>query len=68
MKVVIQTQSATETIQLGKRMGRLLRPGDVVALVGELGSGKTHLIKGLAAGVGVEQTRLHHLSLFHVNS
>jgi len=40
---------------LGKRIGGLLGPGDVVALVGELGTGKTHLIKGLAAGAGVKR-------------
>ena len=55
MKVVIQTRSVTETLQLGKRMGRLLQSGEVVALTGELGSGKTHFIKGLAAGAGVER-------------
>jgi tRNA threonylcarbamoyladenosine biosynthesis protein TsaE len=55
MKVVVLTQSVTETLQLGKRMGRLLRSGEVVALTGELGSGKTHFIKGLAAGLGVER-------------
>ena len=54
--MVIQTQAAPETIQCGKCIGKLLRSGDVMALVGELGSGKTHLIKGLAAGVGVEKS------------
>ena len=38
---------------MGKRLGRLLQPGDVVALVGELGTGKTQFIKGIAEGVGV---------------
>jgi tRNA threonylcarbamoyladenosine biosynthesis protein TsaE len=38
---------------MGKRLGRLLQPGDVVALVGDLGTGKTQFIKGLAEGVGV---------------
>jgi tRNA threonylcarbamoyladenosine biosynthesis protein TsaE len=51
--MVFQTKSVSETIQLGKKIGSLLRPGDVVALVGELGSGKTQFIKGLAEGVGV---------------
>ena len=51
-KVVFQTKSASETIRLGKRIGGLLRPGDVVALVGELGAGKTQFIKGLAEGLG----------------
>jgi len=52
-KVVLQTQSTSETIRIGKSIGSLLLPGDVVALVGELGTGKTQLIKGLAVGVGV---------------
>lgn len=52
-KAVFQTKSASETIRLGKRIGGLLRAGDVVALVGELGAGKTQFIKGLAAGAGV---------------
>lgn len=53
--VHVQTQSSYETVDLGKRIGRLLRPGNVVALVGELGTGKTHLIKGLAGGAGVKR-------------
>jgi tRNA threonylcarbamoyladenosine biosynthesis protein TsaE len=38
---------------MGKRLGRLFQPGDVVALVGDLGTGKTQFIKGVAEGVGV---------------
>jgi tRNA threonylcarbamoyladenosine biosynthesis protein TsaE len=52
-RVVFQTRSTSETIRIGKRIGRLLKAGDVVALVGELGAGKTQFIKGLAAGVGI---------------
>jgi tRNA threonylcarbamoyladenosine biosynthesis protein TsaE len=52
-KVVIQTKSASETIRVGKNIGTRLLPGDVVALVGELGAGKTQFIKGLAAGAGM---------------
>ena len=51
--MVIQTKSTSETIRLGKRIGGHLRPGDVVALAGELGTGKTQFIKGVATGVGV---------------
>jgi len=40
---------------MGKRLGRLLQRGDVVALAGELGTGKTQFIKGLAGGAGVEK-------------
>jgi len=53
--VRVRTKSSHETVTLGKRIGRLLGPGDVVALVGELGTGKTHLIKGLAGGAGVKR-------------
>ena len=51
--MVIQSKSTSETIRLGKSIGSRLRPGDVVALMGELGAGKTQLIKGLATGAGV---------------
>ena len=53
--MVIYSQSASETIHIGKKIGGLLQPGDVIALVGELGAGKTQLIKGLAAGAGVRR-------------
>ncbi len=37
---------------LGRRLGKVLRGGDIVLLTGELGSGKTTLVKGIAAGAG----------------
>jgi len=52
-KIVIQARSASETARIGKTIGNRLLPGDVVALVGELGAGKTQFIKGLATGVGI---------------
>ena len=51
--MVFQTQSTSETIRIGKGIGSFLRSGDVVALAGDLGTGKTQFIKGLAAGMGV---------------
>ncbi len=51
----LETRSAEETIDLGKRIGKLLRLGDVVALIGKLGSGKTTLAQGLARGLGVKK-------------
>jgi tRNA threonylcarbamoyladenosine biosynthesis protein TsaE len=39
---------------LGARMARLLRPGDLVVLLGELGAGKTTLVQGIGAGLGVD--------------
>jgi tRNA threonylcarbamoyladenosine biosynthesis protein TsaE len=47
------TRSARATQALGTRLGALLRPGDVVALVGELGAGKTQLVRGACAGAAV---------------
>lgn len=44
--------SVDETRAFGERLGGLLRAGDVVALYGELGSGKTTLIQGIAQGTG----------------
>lgn len=47
------SRSAAETRWLGERLGRLLAPGDVVALEGELGAGKTQLARGICRGAGV---------------
>jgi len=44
-----------ETKEIGFRLGRLLRPGDVVALYGELGSGKTTMVKGIAKAFGIQE-------------
>ena len=49
--------SPGQTIDFGRRLGMQLRGGEVVALSGPLGSGKTHLIKGIAAGVGAEDDK-----------
>jgi len=47
------SHSATQTHRLGVRLGRLLRPGDVLLFAGEFGTGKTTFIQGLAEGLGV---------------
>ncbi len=51
--VTFVTVSYQETIRLGRRLGSVLSKGDVVGLVGALGSGKTWFAKGLALGLGV---------------
>jgi len=56
MDLDIVSKSAEETIELGRRIGRQLRGGEVIAVCGALGSGKTHLIKGVAAGAGAEDS------------
>jgi tRNA threonylcarbamoyladenosine biosynthesis protein TsaE len=50
------TTSPEETQLLAERLGLLLQPGDVIALVGELGSGKTLFSQGLAQGLQVPET------------
>jgi tRNA threonylcarbamoyladenosine biosynthesis protein TsaE len=49
------THDAAETHALGRRLGALLRAGDVVVLDGELGTGKTVLAKGIAVALGVTE-------------
>ena len=51
---MIATKNYKETILLGERIGRSLKPDDIVALSGCLGAGKTTLIQGIAKGLGVQ--------------
>jgi tRNA threonylcarbamoyladenosine biosynthesis protein TsaE len=55
--LTVETHSPDETLGLGRRIGRAARPGDVLALVGDLGSGKTVLAKGIAEGLGAAAAR-----------
>ncbi|MEL7667055.1 MAG: tRNA (adenosine(37)-N6)-threonylcarbamoyltransferase complex ATPase subunit type 1 TsaE [Actinomycetota bacterium] len=48
------TQSVGETERAGRLLARHLQAGDVIALAGDLGAGKTHLVQGVADGLGVE--------------
>ncbi|MDR2017875.1 MAG: tRNA (adenosine(37)-N6)-threonylcarbamoyltransferase complex ATPase subunit type 1 TsaE [Syntrophobacterales bacterium] len=48
------SKSPSDTWDIGEHIGRHARPGDCYALYGELGAGKTQLVKGIAKGVGVE--------------
>ncbi len=50
-----ETPSAAATMALGRRLAAHLGPGDVVALYGDLGAGKTHLVKGICAALGVPE-------------
>jgi tRNA threonylcarbamoyladenosine biosynthesis protein TsaE len=53
MADTFQSRSAEETAAAGERLAETLGPGDVVALTGELGAGKTCFTQGLARGLGV---------------
>lgn len=77
---IVVTSAPAETEAVGRRLGEALVEGDVVALCGDLGAGKTCLVRGLAAGVGADPETvcsptfvLHHvyrgrrLTLHHVD-
>lgn len=51
----IITTSEQETLNLAKKIAKLLKPGDVISVSGELGTGKTCFVKGLAQGMGISQ-------------
>jgi tRNA threonylcarbamoyladenosine biosynthesis protein TsaE len=52
--LTVRTRSADETTSLGRRVGALLRPGEILLLIGDLGTGKTTFVQGLAGGLGIE--------------
>ncbi len=54
MQLDLTTHGPEETQQIGRRLGELAQPGDVVLLVGDLGTGKTCLTQGIARGLGIE--------------
>lgn len=78
----VESRDPRETESIGERWGSSARPGDVLLLQGELGAGKTTLVRGLARGLGVShgvkspsfaihlrypgRLVLHHLDLYRV--
>lgn len=52
---MFQANSAVQTIELAKKIGKLARPGDVLVMTGDLGAGKTTFTKGIAEGLGIDQ-------------
>jgi tRNA threonylcarbamoyladenosine biosynthesis protein TsaE len=63
---ILISHSPAETESLGERFGRVAPPGCVIALTGELGAGKTRLVRGLARGLGVT-ARVHSPTFTLVN-
>lgn len=55
MTIELKTADVAETMMIGRRLAAFARPGDVVALVGPLGAGKTAFVGGLAEGLGIDE-------------
>ncbi|MER3501624.1 MAG: hypothetical protein IMHGJWDQ_001500 [Candidatus Fervidibacter sp.] len=53
MEWLVATNSEAETKSLGRQLAQLLQGGEVICLIGELGSGKTTFVQGLAEGLGI---------------
>lgn len=84
MKKTIHTNSAEETMAFGEKLGKMLKQGDVLALFGDLGAGKTTFTKGLARGMNLTddihsptftlihehpgKIPLYHVDLYRLNS
>ncbi len=58
------SKSEQETLQIGEKLGRKLHPPRVILLYGELGSGKTVLVRGLVKGLGMKDPTLVHSPSF----
>ena len=54
--LTLTSEGADETIHIGQMIGRFLQKGDIVALIGELGSGKTCITQGIARGLNVPES------------
>lgn len=53
--MIIEAQSEQETRVFGEKLGQLLKGGEVIELVGDVGAGKTTFVKGLALGLGIDE-------------
>lgn len=53
--VEILTRSEKETEKLGEKLGKLLKPGTIILIKGDLGVGKTVLTRGIARGLGIDE-------------
>ena len=53
MEFIIDT--VQKTFELGKKIGKMAKPSDIFCLTGDLGTGKTHITKGIAKGLGINE-------------
>lgn len=54
----IASRSVNDTIKIGRKLAKNLEKSDIVCLIGKLGSGKTVLTKGIAAGLGIKKEKI----------
>ena len=54
VNLTFKSDSAEKTIELGRKIGSLLKPGDIIAMEGSLAAGKTTITKGIAAAMGID--------------
>ena len=77
-RLSLVSNSIDETQGIGKRLGEIAQPGDLILLVGELGTGKTCLTQGIALGLGIDdyitspsfvliREHLGRLPLYHID-
>ena len=53
--MIYETNSLSDTLKLGREFARQVQPGDVCALIGGLGAGKTAFVQGVAEGLGITE-------------
>jgi tRNA threonylcarbamoyladenosine biosynthesis protein TsaE len=63
----VTSHSESETIAFGRRLGALLEPGDLILLFAPFGAGKTHLTKGIAGALGVDEADVNSPSFVLIN-
>ena len=61
--MIIETRSAQETYELGLKIGKEAKKGQVYTMVGDLGVGKTVFTQGMAHGLGIKEPAVRHLPL-----
>lgn len=61
------TNSPEETLALGEEVSQSLEIGDVLCLHGDLGAGKTHFVKGIARGLGINESKVNSPTFTLIN-
>jgi tRNA threonylcarbamoyladenosine biosynthesis protein TsaE len=65
--LIIETSGPDESIEAGALLGRRLRGGEVIAMTGDLGAGKTTFIRGLARGLGIPEDEISSPTFVYVH-